>query len=292
MKLANETAAMAVRALEKATAELKADGPWRWQCVAQNGAPLAFTASLEEGFLRLSSTSETNGSSVRAPMDLLLGNSSLPGGVRFALDPAGRGIHMRTDITVLDEESVRHRINWALRGFCAGFRWLKSRDLNGEEEAQGTPNVECAALGDLLRETSWTCVERGPNDFSAALDCDSVPAARIRLADQGVLCDVEIARRANPAIHCRQALAVFLVTASDALRLVRGCAAEADGQLSVGFQVCLAAAPASEEIAHALAALSVACQSCGREVNVLFDGAVARSYLAAREFETTNHETQ
>ena len=50
------------------------------------------------------------------------------------------------------------------------------------------------------------------------------------------------------------------------------------------------AAPAAEEIDHALAALSIAYRMCAREADVLLNDAAARCYLAARESSTNPHQ--
>jgi hypothetical protein len=99
---------------------------------------------------------------------------------------------------------------------------------------------------------------------------------------------VELLRTNAAKEASRHALAVFLLTISGALRMARGYAEAADGHESYGFQVCLPDAPASEEIGHALAALSIAYRMCARETDVLLDAAAARCYLAARDSSTTN----
>jgi hypothetical protein len=74
--------------------------------------------------------------------------------------------------------------------------------------------------------------------------------------------------------------------------MARACAVEADGQTSFGVQVGLPAAPAMEEIDHALGALSIAHRICARETNVLLNDAAARCYLAARELSTDHQPTK
>ena len=53
MRLANETAATVFCGLNKCSDVVEPDGPWRWQCIVQNGTRLPIAASLEEGFLHL-----------------------------------------------------------------------------------------------------------------------------------------------------------------------------------------------------------------------------------------------
>jgi hypothetical protein len=190
---------------------------------------------------------------------------------------------LRTDIVLVDETQLLQRVHWALAGFHHGYHRLKSLDSSGESMAMQAAGAREVRLGELLRETPWPCTERGPNDFSADLHQDATPPARISANEHGIVFSVELVRCNTAAEVARQALAVFLLTASSALRLVRAHAVEEEGQQRFGFQVCLPAAPAAEEIDHALAALSTACRMCAREASVLLDEAVARCYLSIRE---------
>ena len=82
---------------------------------------------------------------------------------------------------------------------------------------------------------------------------------------------------------CRQALAVALLTICGIIRMARATARENDGQAAARFEVVFSNAPCSGELVHALAALSVACRLCGKEVKVLQEEEeVAREYLAVR----------
>jgi hypothetical protein len=169
---------------------------------------------------------------------------------------------------------------------------LKSLDSGDDCIVTQTAGAAGVGLGDLLRETSWPFTERGPNDFSAHLEADSAPPARITMNEHGFVFSVELVRSNAAAEVTQQALTVFLLTASSALRLVRARAVDGDGQRSFGFQVCLPAAPAAEEIDHALAALSIAYRMCARETKVLLNEVAARCYLAARGIPTTQDQEQ
>jgi hypothetical protein len=161
-------------------------------------------------------------------------------------------------------------------------------DLSGVRHAPRETAICAANLGELLREISWPCKQRGPNEFSTELDSNSAPPARIRMTKDGLDLRVELVRSNETAEASRQALAVFLLMMSGSLRMARAYAAAAEGQQSFGFQVWLPAAPASEEIDHALGALSIAHRICARETSVLLSEAAARCYLAARDLSTTN----
>ena len=109
----------------------------------------------------------------------------------------------------------------------------------------------------------------------------------------GLLLNSELVRANTNAETSRQALAVFLLTATSALRLVRAYSEQLDCELAYGVQVNLPCAPATEEIDHGLAALSIAHRMCSQETNVLLNEATARYYLAARDLSTTNdHQSE
>ena len=290
MRFASKTAANAVRVLNKCSAELRPEGPWRWSCVVQNGARLAVAASLEDGFLQLAFRPETTRATAWGLERALKANNTLAGGVKLALDSGSRGLHLRAEIAVLEEQQLMDRFERALDGFHHGIGLLKSSDCEaraGHAAAQYAAGFS-ANLGELLRESPWGCAERGPNEFSVELDAKSAPPARIRMTESGLDMSVELVRANQAAEPCRQALAVFLLTVSSALRMARAWTATADGQESFGFQVSLPAAPDPEEVNHGLAALSVAWRMCAREASVLLHEAAARCYLAARDLSTTN----
>jgi hypothetical protein len=288
MRLENEAAATAFRVLDKCSTELEATGPWRWRCVVQDGALLPLTSSVEEGFLQLAGQPEEHGGTARLLERALLENNTLAGGVKFALNAASRGLHLRTEILVLQEKQLLERVQWALAGFHDGCRRLKSLDSSDQGIVAPTAGPSGIRLGELLRETLWSCTERGPNEFSVDLRRAPAPPARITTNEYGVVSSVELVRCDTEAEISRQALSVFLLTASSALRLVRAHAVEeAEGQRSFGLQVSLPAAPAVEEIDHALAALSTAYWMCAREANVLRDEAAAQCYLSVRNLPFT-----
>ena len=85
MRLTNEAAAIAFRALNKCSSELEPDGPWRWRCAIQNGTRLPIAASLQEGFLHLACRPDTSRDATCTPEHALLGNNTLPGGVKLAM---------------------------------------------------------------------------------------------------------------------------------------------------------------------------------------------------------------
>ncbi len=80
---------------------------------------------------------------------------------------------------------------------------------------------------------------------------------------------------------CVQAVAVLLLRAAGAVRMVRATARQDAGP---GFEVHLGPEPLADELGRALAALSVAWRLAGREADVL-----ARDERVARQYVETVH---
>jgi hypothetical protein len=291
MTLSNDAVGTAFRALARCSAELRPAGPWRWQCVVQNASLRPLTASVEDGFLHLAAHLEARGGEAGDLDRALRANGMLLGGVKFALSPASRGLHLCTDIALLDEARLLERVHWALEGFHQAHGRLNGLDPDQGGAAARGAEVAGSRLAELLRETAWSCTERSPGEFAVDLHQDSLHPARIAASAHGVVLDVEMARCDTAAEAALRAMSIFLLTASGALRLVRAYAAGADKVRTFEMQVGLPAEPAPEELEHALAALSVAHQMCAREAKVLLDPAAARCYLAVRNFPLVE-ETQ
>lgn len=288
MKFDSDAASTVYRALNKFSTELEPAGPWRWNCAVLNGSRLPIAATLQDGFLHLACYSSPAVTSAKALENVLLANSALAGGVKLAMNFSSNTLSLRTDIVVSGEEQLLHRLNWALGGFHDGYSFLNSPASFNNSPVR-LPAAPSAGLADMIGELSWPLIERATNDFSVELDTDSGASASIQAGMAGVVLSIELLRANALAEDSRRALALYLLTASYGLCMVRAHAAEAEGVWSCGFQVALPHSPSTEEIGHALAALSIAHRTCARETNVLLDDAAARCYLAARDTSTSNN---
>jgi hypothetical protein len=164
--------------------------------------------------------------------------------------------------------------------------WLASVlcALGGNERvgAVGDP-TPAQSLGELSAEAGWPYVDRPDGRIAVELEVpgafqqaviDRVPEHAIRIlavlgSDESV--EGETNRAAVAALLLRVAGAVRMV------RVARECFA--DG-FRPRLEVMLPACATSVDFGHALAALSLACRFCAREVEVLRrDEAAARAYL-------------
>ena len=253
----------------------------------QDGASTPIAATLADGFLQLSGPFKAIHNRSSELQGALLKNGKLAGGAKFALDAAGSSLHVRADLVLLEEAQLLDRVRWALAGFQHDSHPQESHDCIASQAS----STASADLGALLRETAWTCAERGADEFSAELDAGSAPPVRIKANEDGLLFSVELVRANAISAVCNRALAEFLLSASSLVRFTRAYATDVDGQRSFGLQVCLPSPPAAQEIDHALAALSIAYRMCAREASLLLDETAARCYLAIRDVPN-NHNRQ
>ncbi len=298
MKLASETAAVAVHALGRCFAGVQPQGPWLWQCVAQNGALMPVRASLAEGFLHLDCPPGTPAGTEQATKtgpglieSALFRNASLPAGVGLALR-SGNDLRLCADIAVLDEAQLLAGIHAALHGFHLALPLLSAPDA---EESNIQPlRTAPAATGfaERIRESGWAFTERGSGDFSAQLDAPAAPPATICFSGDGVFFAVELTRVPRAAGTSQQAIAAFLLTTCGSLRLVRACASRTSEHQLFALQVSLPATSTPEEVGHGLSVLSLAYRLCAREVAFLLDEDAALCYLGAREFSSNPQPTE
>jgi hypothetical protein len=256
--------------------------------MVQNGTRLPIEATLDDGFLRLECRPDVARRSACTNEQAIMCNRTLGGGVKLALNGTDIAFHMTADILVRDEKQLLDRFRWALDGLHYGYGLL-SRPASHAGPTEEHRLEGGANLLELMRDSHWRLAERGPNEFSAELESRSSPLARLRASNREVALTTAFVRASTVPDCSRKAIALFLLTASSSLRLVRAFGSEADGAWACGLMVSLPAVPAMEEIEHGLAALSIAHRMCAREATLLLDEAAALSYLAARNLTTCNY---
>jgi hypothetical protein len=276
--VAQVSAAMVEQALG-ACSEVRPEGAWRWSGSGQNGRRRRFTASFAEGFLHLLGEAAPLREAGQLQRALAAGGR---GPVKPTLNRERSALVPRADLLAADAGQLRQRLLWALDGLQHA----------GEAPAAATADSTAAdgGLSEALREAAWPATEVSGGGYVFDLGLAAAPPARLTAHGGEQAISVELARGAAPGEIASRALAVYLLSASRELRLVRAYAATAGGQWSCGFQAPLAAAPLAAELDAALAALTVAFQCCWRETEVLRDENAARQYLAVRSLTTLNDQ--
>src|ERR1039457_7156234 len=110
----NEYAVTTYCVLNIFACEMEPSGTWSWHCVVKNGARLHLAASFSDGFLQLAYRPDSIRKTTLALEDAMLCNKTLAGGVKLALDSSSTGLHLSTDIVVLDEKQLMDQLEWAL----------------------------------------------------------------------------------------------------------------------------------------------------------------------------------
>lgn len=151
--------------------------------------------------------------------------------------------------------------------------------------------VERADLARLCGESGWPYTQRFGGSLGVDLEVSGrafyqaivshQPSDRIRL---GV--DLVRGGEVAGAEQHKLAVAVLLLSVNGLVRMARAIIRQTDQRFSAGFEASLSSRPSLAEFVHALSALSIACDMCGREVEALMeDAALARSFLEIRQLD-------
>lgn len=243
----------------------------RWDLV-QHGAPIA--AHLDGEWLVLTSPV----AAAVAPRDLLAWNAALPGLVKFALSAEG-AVQIRAEIPV-DEDSGA-LIRATRGGFDAALAML-----GGERLIPVLADVQ-PDLARLCEEAGWKATPRGDAACVVELECPGAfHQATVAAHGAGVRAFVSLPK-------CDESVAIhlLLLTAGGAVRMARPTIESSEGRVNAAFEVSFPTVPAAAHLAHALAALSVACRLCAEELRALQDPDVAREFLALSETQTRKETT-
>jgi hypothetical protein len=281
------------RVLGKCAHNIMRRGHTRWDLTLRNGEMLCARAWLDEEWLHLAAD-PGGGVTIAEPGRnrawwCLLHNGTLPGNVKYALDPQGR-LQIRAELPITPEETetdIRVRVAATCEGLQAASHQLHGRPSSKKRLPKTTREVASVDtscdLRRLCEEAEWPFTERAGGKLAVALDTpDSYCQATLEQRPEGLHVTAGLGASVPASESSRTAVAVLLLTLGGVVRMVRATGEECDGQSPVRLEVRLARAPGADELAHALAALSVGHRLCGREVEVLQDDEIAAEYLASR----------
>jgi hypothetical protein len=283
-------------ALAKCATSIDASARQRWAFTLSNGSELAASARVRDGWLALQAPLDA----VSPPTpdrlwELLASNATLGGGVRFAL--GGRhGTSARAELPLDDEVDLGRRIIESCGGLKAASDLLRGTPETPVQRAAGELAPE--ALRELCRQSGWPVVERDPARFAVDLDVPDafVQALVVPRADGSLSVVTPLlaeGQPAEPAPICRQAVGLLLLRVCGVIRMARGAAERHEGTPQARFEVVFESAPCAAELAHAFAALSIACRVASREAAVLWGSErIARAYVEQWEQDKEdNHGT-
>ena len=280
-----------VTALAKRAAAVDPVAPGRWAVTLSNGADLAAHARVEDGWLLLEASLGDAPVARNRAWELLHANAALDGGARFALRARRPGLLACAEVALDDDVDLPRRVLDACAGLQAAHeRLVYGPDGGGAAPAAAAGGEPIPELTALCLESGWGCVERDGGRLAVDLDVPGeFQQAIVAPRGAGVAVATPVLEAgdqagAPPAPVCHRALGLLLLRVGGIVRLVRAAAEAGDAVPRARFEVVFGSRPAAAELAHAFAAVSVACRIAAREAAVLqSDAGIAQAYLAAWE---------
>jgi len=283
--------------LKQGAASLKRVSPGLWSLSLANGRLVPGTARIDDmGWFLLDVPLDEvvgrrrTGLACKRLYDLLKWNAGLPGAAKFVVEPRDRSVRLRVEIP-LDQGGrpglageitlACQGCKAALRKFCDNAKSPGSAPIGGLSRTQ--PGDSRCDLQRLCREAGWNFVERASGRLSVALAASngSYRAILAQRENADVSVSVDVAVWTSLPKVSRRSLALLLLSTAAFVRMVRPTVVETD-KSRARFEMVFDSPCTSPQLAHALAALSRACDLCARESKLLQDReTIAREYLSA-----------
>ena len=279
--LTQSPASLVAESLEPLVAQLEEIGPQRWKFRLTDQETSPGSARLVDDWLHLRMPVE-HGIESEALDWLLARNGTLPGLSKFALAETGPALCLAAELPVGDEVGFAEWLRASVDGFTEGMAALGGEAASPIAEP---PPVEAAIdLAALCRETGWPHVVRPSGTIAIDLDVPHAfhQAVLQNHADHGLRVSVDLGAVGNVSSISLQAIGTLLLAAAGVVRMARPVLERPGEKLSAEWQVSLGEAATAQQLRHALAALSVACRVCARELKLLEDESIANAYLRVR----------
>jgi len=222
-----------------------------------------------------------------APAALVRG-SELGGAAKLVVTSAGT-ITTRAELPLTDVSTLAARLDDTLVGMAAARRdapcLVQTVGAPLDPPLAIPPRGVAPDVAELCGAAGWPGSVRADGTVTVGLGTRD-GFARALIAYQPARDAVRVSTELDVVSHrladaCEEALALFLLRAAAAVRLVRPVTGSRRGERVIGFEAVYQAPVVASEIGHALAALEVATGMTSREVTVLArDAAMARAYLA------------
>ena len=148
------------------------------------------------------------------------------------------------------------------------------------------PDTDDVDLASICADIDWRTTALAPRELTADLKVTNGKFYQAIVVHDGSRREatVDLLSTDDLASAVSQlAVRVLLLSTGTFVRLARPVARARGSAHGLGFAVDLSSAPTADELDHALSALSVACDTCGRELEALKeDPDLARVFLATR----------
>jgi hypothetical protein len=281
--------------LDECAGSVKQTGRGRWDFALVNGKSLPVTARLSDDWLLFDAP-------VRDRLEgddlwrLLRLNGTLGSLCKFVLMPDRHSVHLRADVPLARHEGDPGDFDddlnptgaVSLTELCsdlkAGFHSFKEEQISVPAVSQ-VDSAACEHLSEELRQrcadAGWPFIERSPGTLMVELNArGGFYQAIVQRRGMGAHLSVELSSFDDLSGAGRQALSTLLLSGGGQVKLASPAVDEQPDRIAVRFRVVFSALPAVGELTHALSALSIASEICGRETRAIQDDSIARHYLA------------
>lgn len=286
--LRQETHAAIEAALKRHASSVKriGSGRWgRWDLRLGNGSPRQATACAQPGWLTVAAGPAGPNAD---PWTMLHANAGAGAGVKLVFETDGGNFAsppepaVRGELAIdLDEPcDLEPRIGELLAGVTEVLAPRRRR----RTARRGADTPDLSQADRLCTEAGWPFTDRAEGRIAVALEVPRRPFTAVieHRENHGLVASVTLAWGEGPPESSHgAALAILLLRATGSVRLARAAAvAEAEGRFAARLEAVLPAGAAGRDLHHALSALSVACQLCGPEAELLHENAeIAETYL-------------
>jgi hypothetical protein len=262
-----------------------------WRLALSNGTSMDVCARIDQDWLQLTTPAPTRHDEREAWWHALQLNTALRDSVRLVCVGHGTS-QIRAEIFIgATEGSARHGcpLEQRIGTMCEQLRRAHDEVCLGSRVVPA-PVSRCEPApshDDLVRmcsELGWSATPLEGGDVAVPLDCRAAGArARLSLSSESGL-DAVVPLIAGPIASdaSRAAIALLLLGVSATVRLVKAVVVGDGDRAQAGLAAACEPVRSSHALERILAALSIACDLAGREVQALERAPVALDYLALR----------
>jgi len=275
--------------LSSAAGKVECHRPGQWSLTDGNGSLRRVDVRMVDSWLRFETTPDLDLDDC-GPWQVLRRATSLDPVARLVLPVAESGAVLCADLPVragLEGGVLKALVARLGVGTSAG----KQEAGDDREGDASLPALD--ELVDMCREAGWDAAEK--SDGTIRVDCTirgSTRSFRLEPASESetfrVVADLVDLESPSPAV--RDAVAVLLLTLSDAVWGLRGFADEFGDRMTAGIETVVWGGSA-DAVGDALAAVAFGCDLAADESMALGNDAIAKKYLELRGMPAQLDET-
>jgi len=263
--------------------------PGWWSLTDGNGSLRRVDVRMVDSWLRFETTPDVDLEDC-GPWQLLLRTGSLDPATKLALPVAEGGTVLCADLPV---RAVLEGGVLATLVARLGVETSARERTAGDDPDGGAALPASDELVDMCREAGWDATQKG--DDTIRVDCTIRGSVRsIRLEPKSASGELRVVADLvdleSPSRAVRDAVAVLLLTLSDAVWGLRGFADEAGDRVTAGIETMVWGGSA-DAIGDAVAAVAFGCDLAADESMALGTDAIAKKYLELRGITAELDET-